>query len=92
MEIYNPGIVGTQPTIIKYDEILSLYSSAFLDKILYLSLLYLVLSLVVWWNMRKIDIGDPTGQRFFRIYIYINLMASLYFPVLMIGYKTGWYI
>ena len=90
--MYNPGIIGGQPATITMDQILNMYSSAFLDKILFMSVLYLLFSLFVWWNMKKLNIETTTGRRFFRIYLYLNVVASLYFPILMLGYKTGWFI
>lgn len=93
-----PGIVdpyvvqGIQPQILTMDQILDRYSEAFLDKMLFLSILYAAFSLMIWWNFRNIKFESEAEMRMFRGYLYFNIAASLYFPVLMLGYKTGWFI
>ena len=82
------------PTVVTMDMILDGYNSQFLDKILMASLFYLIMSFFLWWHIKKITgtIENPIQKKIFEGYVYLNIVISLYFPVLMLGYRTGWFI
>ena len=83
-----------KPTVVTMDMILDGYNSQFLDKILMASVLYLIMSFFMWWHMKKISglFQDPTQKRIFEGYVYLNIIIALYFPIQMVGYRTGWFI
>lgn len=85
---------SVKPITITMNQILDSYNSQFLDKILMASVFYLIMTLFIWWHMNKITetIKDPIQKRIFEGYVYLNIVVALYFPIQMIGYRTGWFI
>ena len=84
-------IIGSTPIQVTMEDVLAGYQEQFLGKILIFSLLYLIMTIILFLNVDKMDI-KPEYRRTLRIFASLNLAPALYYPVLMFGIYTGWYM
>ena len=82
--------VSHTPIVLTMDDILQGYQDQFLFKMLLFSLMYAFLTLLLWWHKDKMQFEEK-NKRYFDMFIYLNLVPSIYFPITMIGVYTGWY-
>ena len=86
-----PGSFPVQtPIRITMEQVLSGYQQQFLDKMLLFSVMYAVLTLWIWWNIDKVQMQEPY-KRWFTMFVYLNIITSLYYPLTMLSVYTGWF-
>ena len=86
-----------------YAEILDQMETSFLYQMLRLSLFLFAFSLYVYWYAKDFDVPsilkynpetdkDKMPMMIIKNGSLIAVVASIYFPVIIVGYITGWYI
>lgn len=98
-------INNTIPAKISYSDILALYSDGFLDQLFRISIFIAAFNAYVFFYTRDLETMSwrkyietkSTDRKMLSVMLLksgslIALILSLFFPILIIGYKTGWYI
>ena len=86
-----------------YAEILDQMETSFLNQMLRLSIFLFVFSLYVYWYAKDFVVPsilkynheadkDKLPMMIIKNLSLIAVIASIYFPVIIVGYITGWYI
>ena len=101
-ETFKPEMLNYQLT---YADILDTFRESFLNQMLFISVVLVLLNLYAFMYTRRLetpsymDIAngveittDIKGMMLLKSVSTISLVVSLFFPILIVGYKTGWYI
>ena len=90
---------------LSYADILQAYGDGFIDQLLRISIGIAIFNIYVFFYTRDMDTipwkeyieTHSTDRQMLSMMILksgsmIAMILSLFFPILIIGYKTGWYI
>ena len=74
-----------------YEDILNSYSDGFIDLLFRVSLVYLGFQLVMMWYFWNFEPKNDK-EKWVRLALWVSFPVSMFFPVIILGYKTGWFI
>ena len=77
--------------IYTYEDILNSYSDGFIDLLFRVSLVYLGFQLVMMWYFWNFE-PKSDKDKWVRLSLWVSFPVSLFFPLIIMGYKTGWFI
>lgn len=105
IEVLNGTFDPYQDYTLTYANILDKMSDGFIEQLFRISIAMVILNLYAFMYTRRFDTPtyvdlargmevstDIKGLMLLKSCATISLVLSLFFPILIIGYKTGWYI
>lgn len=98
------GYIEPKTIELTYEDILKQYSDGFLDQLLKINIIIFAYIGFVWWHTRDIEVPswieylktENKDKKILNLMIlksgsFIALLMSLFFILIVIGQKTGWY-
>lgn len=105
IEPLNTTFNPSQNYQLTYADILNIMSDQFINQLFMISVFIVLMNLYAFMYLRRVETPsymdlangmevstDMKGMMLLKSFSTISLVLSLFFTIIIVGYKTGWYI